>query len=285
MSGHQRLSNCEFYTRFNILPQLARVHAPQYHETLFSRIYPGKQDSAPTYVPLLEALEPCLHLTNVQKKRTVLRSDAGFGSDANVDRALDAQWQILAKGKGGRRPHAYARAIAAEDWQSLGQERWVAPAVAAPVYLRPTQHLVLRWQTEKGVVNYSTVVCSVMEWDPPQIIAYYDDRGACETEIQADKGGLRLERRRKKRLAAQEALILLTDIAHNLLAWTAHWMLTDELLASFGCTRLVEDVLCLPGRLCFCNGRLVEVQLNRRHPHAELIAVALTRLLDHFGNP
>jgi hypothetical protein len=74
------------------------------------------------------------------------------------------------------------------------------------------------------------------------IIAYYDDRGACETEIQADKGGLKMERRRKKRLAAQEALILLTDVAHNLLAWVPQWMFPDEPLATFGTIRLIEDV-------------------------------------------
>lgn len=36
--------------------QLARVEAPQYHETVFSRLYPGKQDSGPTYIPVLDTL-------------------------------------------------------------------------------------------------------------------------------------------------------------------------------------------------------------------------------------
>jgi hypothetical protein len=35
--------------------QLARVHAPQYHETLFSQMYPGKQESSPAYVPTVAA--------------------------------------------------------------------------------------------------------------------------------------------------------------------------------------------------------------------------------------
>lgn len=265
--------------------QLARVHAPQYHETLFSRIYPGKQDSGPTYIPILEALGPALELTPLQKQRTVLRSDAGFGSDANMDRALSDGWQILAKGKGGRRPQAYARQVAPEAWEPLEQERWVAQASAPPTYVRPTQSLVLRWQTEKGLVKYSTVVCSVLEWSMAEVIARYDDRGACETEIQADKGGLKLERRRKKRLAAQEALILLTDIAHNLSAWVPQWMFPGEPLAKFGTTRLTEDVFCLPGRLFFNREQLAEVQLNQSHPHAEAVAVGLERLLAYFGHP
>jgi hypothetical protein len=265
--------------------QLARVHAPQYHETLFSRVYPGKQESSPAYVPTLTALETFLDLTPAQKQRTVLRSDAGFGSDANVNHALTAQWQVLTKNKGGRRPQAFARKVADGDWQSLGSDRWVAQAVAPPTYVRPAQCLVLRWLTPSALVKYAIVLCSITTWAMAETIAHYDDRGACETEIQADKGGLKMERRRKKRLAAQEALILLTDVAHNLLAWVPQWMFPGEPLADFGTTRLVEDVFHLPGRLFFHHERLSEVQLNRLHPHAEAVAAGLERLLSHFGYP
>jgi hypothetical protein len=265
--------------------QLARVHAPQYHETLFSCVYPGKQESSPAYVPTVEALETFLNLTSAQKQRTILRSDAGFGSDANINHALDADWQVLTKNKGGRRPQAFAGKVANEDWQPFGSERWVARAVASPTYVRPAECLVLRWLTSNGQVKHAIVICSIIGWTMEETIAHYDDRGACETEIQADKGGLKLERRRKKRMAAQEALILLTDIAHNLLAWVPQWMFPDEPLATFGTTRLVEDVFHLPGRLFFHDEQLTEVQLNRLHPHAEAVAVGLERLLSHFGNP
>jgi len=265
--------------------QLARVHAPQYHETLFSRVYPGKQESSPAYVPTLEALAAFLNLTPEQRQRTVLRSDAGFGSDANINYALKAQWQVLTKNKGGPRPTTWARRVAPEDWQALRCDRWVARATAPPTYASPTQCLVLRWLTSTGQTKHGIVVCSVTAWSMAETIAHYDGRGACETEIQADKGGLRLERRRKKRLAAQEALVLLTDVAHNLLAWIPQWMSLDPLLASLGATRLIEDVLCLPGRLYFHQDQLAEVQLNRLHPYADAVATALEQLLAHFGYP
>jgi len=265
--------------------QLARVHAPQYHETVFSRVYPGNQESSPTYKPTVEALDLFLALTEVQKQRTILRSDAGFGSDANVNDALNAQWQVLTKNKGGRRPQAWAKRVAAGDWLSLGKERWVSQAVDPPAYARPCQCLVLRWRTPSDKIKHAVVINSIPGWSMAQTIAHYDDRGACETEIQADKGGLKMERRRKKRLAAQEALILLTDVAHNLLAWVPQWMFPTEPLAAFGTTRLVEDVFHLPGRLFFHDERLSEVQLNRLHPYAEDVAAGLERLLDHFGDP
>jgi hypothetical protein len=265
--------------------QLARVHAPQYHETLFSRVYPGNQESSPTYKPIVDTLDLFLPLTVVQKQRTILRSDAGFGSDDNVNYALKAQWQVLTKNKGGRRPEAWARRVVAEDWQSLGKERWVAQAIDPPPYARPTRCLVLRWLTSTGLVKYAVVLCSIPTWTMAETIAHYDDRGACETEIQADKGGLKMERRRKKCLAAQEAVILLTDVAHNLAAWVRQWMFSDQPLAGFGTTRLTEDVFQLPGRLLFEHGQLTEVQLNRLHPHAEAVAAGLQRLLSHFGYP
>jgi hypothetical protein len=266
--------------------QLARVHAPQYHETLFSHVYPGNQESSTAYVPTLQALDAFLALTPAQKQCTVLRSDAGFGSDANINRALSDQWQVLTKNKGGgRRPLALARQVAAQEWQYLGCERWVAQAVNPPRYVRPTQCLLFRWPNRAGQIKHSVIVSSITTWTMAETIAHYDDRGACETEIQSDKGGLKLERRRKKRLAAQEALVLLTDLAHNLLAWVPQWMFPDEPLATFGTTRLIEDVFHLPGRLFFCGERLTKVQLNRLHPHAKVVAEGLERMLNYFGNP
>jgi hypothetical protein len=265
--------------------QLARIHAPQYHETLFSRVYAGNQESSPTYKPAVDALDAFLRLDTTQKRRTILRSDAGFGSDANVNHALKAQWQVLTKNKGGRRPKAWARQVAAQDWLSLGKERWVARAVTPPSYARPCQCLVLKWHTPSAMLKYAVLICSISAWTMAKTVAHYDDRGACETEIQADKGGLKMERRRKKRLAAQEALILLTDLAHNLAAWVRQWMFLDQPLAGFGTLRLTQDVLRLPGRLFFDQEHLTLVQLNQRHPHAEAVATGLQRLLDHFGNP
>lgn len=176
---------------------------------------------------------------------------------------------MLTKGSGGRRPGAFVRQIPSDGWLTRRpDDRWVARAVAPPTYVRPVQHLVLRWRTQTGELKHSTVVCSVLDWSMAQVIEHYDDRGACETEIQADKSGLRLCKRRKRRVAAQEALVLLTDVAHNALAWASHWMFSNGPLACFGTTRLIEDVLAIPGHLIFNQERLVEVQLNELHPYA-----------------
>jgi hypothetical protein len=262
------------------------VHAPQYHETLFSQLYPGKQQSTPTYVPMLEALERTLALSEAQKARTILRTDAGFGSDANVNTALEKHWQIVTKSSGGRRPAALARQVSETAWQVVRpNDRWLAVVEPAVAFVRPVQWLLVRWRTTRGDLKQAVVLCSIEEWSPCEVIAHYDDRGACETEIQADKGGLLLCRRRKKVLAAQEALILLTDIAHNLLAWAGRWMALEGRLATFGPTQLIQDVLTLPGQLLFNQQQLVEVRLSAHHPYAAEVAAGLDCLLDHFGYP
>jgi hypothetical protein len=252
---------------------------------LFSQLYPGKQDSSSAYPPILAGLTSLLSFTQEQKQQTVLRSDAGFGSDANIDLLLNGDWQLLTKGRGGKRPAALAHQVAAADWQVLEHQRWIAPTPTPPTYVKPTQHFVLSWLTSSGQLKYSTLVCSLMDWPMTDILAAYDDRAACETEIQADKRGLLLERRRKKQLFAQEALILLTDVAHNLLAWTAHWMFAQTPWAHFGPLRLTQDLLTIPGRLHFKHHRLVEVELKASHPYAGVVATGLQKLLDHFGNP
>ena len=231
----------------------------------------------------MQTLDKFLSLSDEQKRRTILRSDAGFGCDANIDYGLDDGWQFLGKGFSGSRAQNLAAKVAPDAWQDLGNQRWVTKLASHPTYVRPVQYLLLRWLTTQGIEKHAAVICSVSEWSPVEVIAHYDDRGSCETEIQADKGGLKMRKRRKLHLDAQEALILLTDLAHNLLAWSSAWMFPSGPLAKFGTTRLVEDVFKLSGRLIFEDGRLNEIQLNQNHPHADEVAEGLHRLLDHFG--
>jgi hypothetical protein len=104
-----------------------------------------------------------------------------------------------------------------------------------------------------------------------------------ETEIKADKSGLLIPKRRKKRSLAQEALILLSDWAHNILAWSRHWMFTDSRFANFGPYALVNDVLCMPGEIIIKGGQLQMVALRESHPYAVEMAACLAKLLEKFG--
>ena len=264
--------------------QLVRVSAPAYRETLLSLLYSGSQHGTSTFKPAVRAVQGLLELSREQRHHTVLRTDAGLGTDENINWALTHDYQVLMKGYNGKRAQAFARQIGDQDWYALRTDRWVAIVPKAPRYARRTQTLLLRWQTEKGM-QYATLVHSLLDQDWHMIPALYDDRGAMESEIKMDKAGLLLPKRRKKRLAAQEALILLTDIAHNTLAWTHDWMFTQSRFATCGALSLVNDVLCLPGEVVLKGGRLHMVALRESHPYAAEMSVCLTKLLAHFGNP
>ncbi len=187
------------------------------------------------------------------------------------------------KGYNGKRANAFARRIADSDWYTLREDRWVAVVPKAPRYSRRTQTLLLRWLNESQQLQYATLVHSLLDHDWHTIPGLYDGRGAMETEIQAGKSGLLIPKRRKKRCAAQEALILLSDWAHNILTWTHPWMFRDSCFDKFGPTGLVQDVLCMPGEVVLKGDQLQMVALRESHPYASEMAVCLTKLLKKFG--
>jgi hypothetical protein len=266
--------------------QLARASAPSYHETLFSRLYSGGQSGQAIFKPTVRALQAKFEWSREQRRQIIWRTDSGLGTDANLNWALTHDYQVLMKGYNGKRASALARRIAARDWYQLADAKWVALPARAPRYARRTQPLLLRWRTPKTKkMKYATLVHSLLDQDWHRIPALYDDRGAIEGEIKADKFGLLLPRRRKRLFAAQEALILLTDLAHNLATWTQDWMFVGSRFAHYGPVALVNDVFCVPGELTIKNDELQMVALRESHPYAADLALCLAKLLAHFGNP
>src|SRR5579863_3217162 len=79
----------------------------------------------------------------------------------------------------------------------------------------------------------------------------YDYRGgAVETQFKGDKQGLFLAKRNKRSFAAQQMLVLLAQLAHNLLVWVRNsFPDTPASPRHFGMVRLVRDVLTIAGRV------------------------------------
>lgn len=110
----------------------------------------------------------------------------------------------------------------------------------------------------------------------------YDQRaGAIEVEIRESKQGVGINRRRKKRAAAQAMLTLLGTLAHNVLVWAREWLSAGEpRLKQYGLVRLLRDVLSVSGFI-EADERGVEmgVVLNRGSMLARLLACGLRQLL------
>jgi hypothetical protein len=98
-------------------------------------------------------------------------------------------------------------------------------------------------------------------------VHFYDSRAVIETaSIKGDKQGLGLVKRRKFSLMGQEMLVLLAQLAHNLVEWAKGWLAELEPeLATFGIQRWVRDIFSIAGLVVFEANRIVKVRLNQRN--------------------
>src|SRR5206468_7166957 len=80
-------------------------------------------------------------------------------------------------------------------------------------------------------------------------VTFYDRRGGgVETSFKGDKQGLGITKRSKKRFAAQQMVMLLGRLAHNVIVWARRWLAAPK-LTHYGILRMVRDVFHLSGFL------------------------------------
>lgn len=111
----------------------------------------------------------------------------------------------------------------------------------------------------------------------------YDKRGgAVEIEIREDKQGFGMVKRQKRKAEAQDMLVLLNQLAHNVLMWARNWLTaTAPKLARFGILRLVRDLLSVSGmiELDQRNSSVKRIIVNRAAPLASGFFNALRALV------
>lgn len=241
-----------------------------------SYLFPGSQTSAVALQPLMCELERVLPLSRSERMRTMIRTDAGFGTDSNLSWLLPQDYQVLVKGFSGKRAAAYARRVT--DWIELRpDDTWLAWSPKQLVFPRPTRTVVVRQRTPKQD-HHALYISTLVDLSLQELANLYDDRGRMEVEIQTDKMGLLIARRRKSHFAAQEMLILINDWVHNLLAWLHRNILCDSRFAGFGPKRIVRDLFSIAGEATIVNDTLVELRLSETHPYADCLAQCLARL-------
>ncbi len=206
----------------------------------------------------------------------LIRLDACFGNDQNINWLLHRGYQVLSKGKS--RKHASLVACQVHEWYILDEHKWIAevPAHLCHRYYRHTKTVVLRWYNQKtNLFKHALLICSLHGYDLFKISQLYNDRASMENEIKADKSGLLLPRRRKKQLNAQEALVLLTDLAHNILAWSRHFWAAEPAIGDIGIYGIVNKIMPIPGKLTFKDNQLIKVRLLATHPLAKPVLASL----------
>jgi Transposase DDE domain group 1 len=257
--------------------QLVRVSAPQYGEILFEKLYPGNTNSCEVLKETIKDVERILDSDRAMRRRTLVRLDGGFGTDANLNWLIWRGYEFVAKGYGGTRAKKLASSVPEESWYegpTEGQQLGV-PALAHR-YARKTKSVVRRWFDRRERLHKDYLVTTLTELSADEIARLYDGRGGMEVDIKGDKRGLGIEKRRKKSFHAQEALVLLAQLAHNLLIWFKRRFLAQTAAAKLGVKRMVREVMAMPGEVWVGRrGMKVRLKLPTLHPWAKAVAEGL----------
>jgi len=259
---------------------LARVSAVPYRETIWSEVFPGNRHTSHCLQPAIEGAEIALELAPAQRQRTVYRIDGGGGSDDHLRWLLGRGYQVLAKGMNNRRAEALARRV--RRWDAYQSNAWLGEVPPPVDYGRKVRCFVKK-RFKEGGYTHSYYVTSLSLPAKGRFLDLYDQRGSAEIEqFRNDKGGLGLEARRKQSFTAQKGYILLTDLAHNLLADFYQHALLGSRFESYGPKRIVRDLLTWPGRLIFDQARLVRVELLSLKHFSQDLCICLERFCsDH----
>ena len=140
----------------------------------------------------------------------------------------------------------------------------------------------MRTPSKEGTDGYYYAVVFSTHLDQPmtQVVGRYDGRAGVEADLKSDKRGLALAVIRKRRLAAQKLVVLLTQLAHNVLIWARGWLAAQApRLRECGIVRLVQEVWAVPGRVKLVGQRIERVRLRRAHPRARDVCCGFSPLL------
>jgi len=268
--------------------KLIRVRAAAYQEIVWEDVVAGKTaEGLATLQAAVAATERLLGLggedeaARARRARVEWRLDGGWGVEEAINWLLGRGYQVTGKVKAWQRVAKLVKPIATwEPTSSAGREVAVVPE---PVRLAaPTRQYAVRTPSKDrpGGFYYAVLFTSRTQLGMQEVVDHYDGRAGMEADLKADKHGLALATIRKHKLAAQQIVVLLTDLAHNVLIWSRRWLAaTAPRLAGLGIVRLVQEVWAVPGRVKLLEHRLKRVRLQPAHPRAPDVLAGLRPLV------
>lgn len=280
--------------------QLGRVIATSYQEIVVDRLFDGKTQLNTALQPLVIAAEKTLELTEEKRKNTILRIDAGGGSLDDVNWMLERGYQVHCKDYSGERAQKLAQSVSEwiDDPKVIGRQIGRV-TIAASQYVREVERIAVRCLKNNGQWAIGVLISTLSAKDviiltnqpidrvnsPKAVLLanvyFYDLRaGSIEIEIKEDKQGLGITKRNKKRFDAQQMLMLLGSLAHNVIVWARGWLSPSiSKLAGFGMLRMVRDIFHLSGFIIFDKmGNILHIVLNELAPLASALVNSLRSL-------
>jgi hypothetical protein len=283
--------------------QLGRVLASRYEEVVTDRLFEGTTQLTKALQPLLEAAEQTLELDERKRARTLVRVDAGGGSVDDVNWLLSRGYQVHCKDYSSSRAQRLAASVQywVDDPHVPGRQvGWVY--LPAPEYVRPVQRIAVRCRKANGQWGIGVLISTLSpvevltltqvttgpDTDPATVLLayvyFYDQRGgAAETSFKGDQQGLGSTKRSKKRFEAQQMVMLLGTLAHNVVIWARQWLTeaaAPSKLRHYGILRMVRDVFHVSGFLVLdASCHIVQIVLNQAAPLAPILVDSLRVLL------
>jgi len=221
--------------------QIGRVLASHYGEVVVDRLFPGTTQLAAALPELMAAAERTLGLDQdaAKRARTIVRIDGGGGSVEDINWLLRRGYAVHAKDYSSQRAQTLAQSVVdwVDDPRVPGRQvGWVTAEPTA--YVRAVRRIVVRTRKKNGQWAVGGLVSALAPRDvilltrqpsdrmadPTAVLLayvyFYDQRGGgVETSFKDDKQGLGLTKRSKKRFAAQQMVLALGTLAHNVLVW------------------------------------------------------------------
>lgn len=285
--------------------QLGRVLASAYHEVVVDRLFAGNTQLRAALPTLVLAAEGALELDESRRRRTILRIDAGAGGVADLNWVLARGYHIVAKDCSTARARRLAESVVTwfddprQAGRHVGAVTTPAPEYEVGAGERAVTRVAVRCRQASGDWGVGVVISTLpvaaalllagqapaLAADPAAAaLAYvylYDQRsGGVETAFKGDKQGLALTKRNKKRFEAQQVLVALSQLAHNVLIWARRLLAVHApRVRDFGIKRLVRDVFGMSGVVERDAANQVRaVVLNRADPLAPHLLAALCAL-------
>lgn len=268
--------------------KLVRVRVAATQETVWETVVAG--NTVETLAVVQEAVTEAERLLGLagdeeaaqaKRARTEIRLDGGWGTQAIITWLLERGYQVTGKFKSSSRVRKLVPGIA--SWQPTASPGREVAAVPTPVeFVRPLAQYAVRTPSKdhKDGYYYAVVFSTHLALPMGEVVSRYDGRAGVEADLKSDKRGLALAVIRKRRLAAQKLVVLLTQLAHNVLIWMRQRLAVQApRLRACGIVRLVQEVWAVPGRVKLVGRQIESVRLRREHPRARDVCYGFRSLL------
>lgn len=276
--------------------QMCRSQASLYGEIIVDRIYPGNIYMNHTAPWVLDETEDILRLTDYKRRRTILRTDSA--ATGHLNNFMQRGFHIHSKQHIPSRIKEFARNVKKwtpdpeNDNRELG---WFNDDFGE--FIQPIKRIILRWLSQKTrKTKYGCIISSVSNEELLKLVSYpynqprnedelvlsysklYDLRaGTIEVDFKQDKQGLGILKRSKKRFESQQMMMLMNQLAHNVIIWMRDILCeTYPEFSLYGIERFRRDIFNISGKILIDkDNRIKSIILNENFPLALKISNAL----------